>query len=297
MSELRRHVANSRFAPVAALPSRVRSVVRHDGRVLRESAVWLLRSREHTNYTYHLTDRNLRHLACWASLVSGVPVQEARSFIDEVLQDHDLRDRLRTGTAGSNRRGLADREIRYGRRVGWYALVRILRPRHVVETGTDKGLGSCVLAAALLRNGEGHLTTIDVNPSSGYLMDGLHSSVATRIVGDSVATLRRLGEPVDLFLHDSLHTFEHETAELEAVAPQLGLGARVLSDNAHGTDALMDWAERTGRSFLFFDERPSRHWYSGAGIGAAWAHWLERPTPSPLDAAWSSSDSEPGPRP
>ena len=39
----------------------------------------------------------------------------------------------------------------YGRRLGWYALVRALKPRTVVETGADKGLGSCVLAALRLR--------------------------------------------------------------------------------------------------------------------------------------------------
>ena len=44
---------------------------------------------------------------------------------------------------------------------------------------------------------------------------------------------------MDIFLHDSLHTFEHEAAELAAVGPRLTPNALVLSDNAHATDALM----------------------------------------------------------
>ena len=32
------------------------------------------------------------------------------------------------------------------------------------------------------------------------------------------------GRQVDLFLHDSLHTYDHETAELEAVLPHAGPG-------------------------------------------------------------------------
>jgi hypothetical protein len=74
---------------------------------------------------------------------------------------------------------------------------------------------------------------------------------------------------VDIFLHDSLHTFEHEAAELAAIGPRLTPTALVLSDNAHATDALMRWAEQSGRQFSFFREQPAEHWYPGSGIGAA----------------------------
>ncbi len=43
----------------------------------------------------------------------------------------------------------------------------------------------------------------------------------------------------------------------------------MLSDNSHASPSLPDWADRTGRRFVFFDERPAGHWYSGAGIGVA----------------------------
>ena len=267
---LRRRVARTRLAPVAAFPVRLAAVARYDARVVGRSLRWLGGSREHTNFTYDLTPRNLEHLAWWVSTITGAPVQEARGHIAEVLGDEDLRRHVRESTATSSRRGLADRTVRFGRRVGWYALVRGLRPQRVVETGTDKGLGSVVLAAALLRNGAGRLTTIDVNPESGYLIGGPYATVVDRVVGDSVEEIRRLEDGVDVFLHDSLHTFEHETAEFEAVERRLRSGAVVLSDNAHESDALSAWAERTGRRFSFFDERPSGHWYPGDGIGSAW---------------------------
>ena len=267
---LRRRVARTRWAPVVALPVRVSAVARHDARVLGRSARWLAASKEHTNFTYDLTPRNLEHLAWWISGITGGLVQDARGHIAEVLHDEDLRGHVREVTATSSRRGLADRTVRLGRRVGWYALVRALHPEHVVETGTDKGLGSVVLAAALLRNGTGRLTTIDVNPESGYLVTGRYGSVVDRLVGDSLAEIGRLDGAVDVFLHDSLHTFEYETAEFVAVEPRLREGAVVLSDNAHESDALSGWAERTGRTFSFFDERPAGHWYPGDGIGAAW---------------------------
>ena len=170
--------------------------------------------------------------------------RQSRRFIAEINDDGDLRAHVREATARSDRRGLADATVRLGRRVGWYALVRSLRPAHVIETGTDKGLGSVVLAAALLKNGHGRLTTIDLNPDSGYLIAGRYADVVDRVVGDSVEMLGASQDPVDVFLHDSLHTLEYETAELQAVRSRLTPEAVVLSDNAHMTDALSSWAER-----------------------------------------------------
>ena len=74
--------------------------------------------------------------------------------------------------------------------MGWYALVRALKPAHVVETGTDKGLGTVVLAAALRRNNRGQVTTIDTNPDSGYLIQGVYQPFVNRRMGDSLSVPR-----------------------------------------------------------------------------------------------------------
>lgn len=267
--ERRRRLASSPFAAVAALPMRAGRVVRHDARVLRLSARWLLRSREHTNLTYHLTRLNREQLAWFVALVAGIPAQQARGYLDELEHDADLRRHVAAATRASARRGLADGTVRYGRRLGWYALVRALRPAHVVETGTDKGLGSCVLAAALLRNGTGRLTTIDTNPDAGYLLLPPYRDVTDLRLGSSVEILPGLTPQVDLFLHDSDHSPGYERAELAAVERRLRPDALVLSDNADRTAELSTWAERRGRRFAYFAERPAEHWFAGGGIGAA----------------------------
>ncbi len=72
-----------------------------------------------------------------------------------------------------------------------------------------------------------------------------------------------------MFIHDSLHTYEHEMTEFRSVAPRLSPSATVLSDHARWSGALSDWAEATGRQFLFFSEAPSDMWHPGEGIGVA----------------------------
>ncbi|MEU5669733.1 class I SAM-dependent methyltransferase [Micromonospora sp. NPDC047753] len=273
--KLRRAVARTPLAPIAAFPKRLRTVARHDAKMLRRSARWLLTSREHHNYTYDLTSLSRNHLAWFVSVVCDIPVKQVRAYLGEIESDDGLRQHLLAAIAASDRRGLADKEIRYARRIGWYAIVRATRPTHVVETGVDKGLGSVVLASALLHNAqEGHpgrVTSLDINPEAGYLARvAPWSEVVDLVIGDSIASIGALDRPVDLFLHDSDHSRTHEKREFEAVEPKLAPGAILLTDNVTTTNVLAEHAERTGRRFLAYRETPANHWYPGDGIGVAW---------------------------
>jgi predicted O-methyltransferase YrrM len=273
--KLRRAIARTRLAPVAAFPKRLVAVARHDAKVLRTSARWLIASREHHNYTYELTKLSRSHLAWFVSVVCELPVKQVREYLAEIESDDALRQHISAASAGAARRGLADKQVRYARRIGWYAIVRARRPAHIVETGVDKGLGSCVLAAALLRNtAEGHpgrVSSIDINPEAGYLArTAPWSEVIDLVIGDSVESIGALDRPVDLFLHDSDHSRAYERREFDAVEPKLAPGAMLLTDNVTHTNVLAAHAERTGRRFLAFRETPANHWYPGDGIGVAW---------------------------
>ncbi len=270
MSLLRSRLLKGKTASAATFPIRAKDVGRHLGSEVMSGGKWLFRSREHTNYTYNLSPLNLEHLAWWVVNVSGATISDSRQWISECLNDSELQEDVLKLTRGSDRAGLADQDVRVSRRAGWYALIRALRPSFVVETGTDKGLGSVVIQSALLRNGHGSLLTVDINPESGYLLGGKYREGVEVVVGDSIPALTGLDRRVDFFIHDSDHSREHEVAEYLAIAPHLSENAIVLSDNSHVTDALPLWAEARGWSFLHFQERPIDHWYPGAGIGAAW---------------------------
>lgn len=269
MATLRQTLKRSSAAPILAMPRRVRDVAKAEAPRLAEIGSWLVRSRETTNFTYDLKPISREHLAWFVAEVAGKSVKEIRGYLGEVEHDEALRSHLRSATQSSDLRHFADLEPRYGRRIGWYAFIRALRPEHVVETGTDKGLGACVLAAALIANGSGRLTTIDIDDSSGYLIGGAYAKVTDRVIKDSLHILPSL-QGVGLFLHDSDHTQDHEESEFNAILPGLIPGGLVLSDNTHCSGRLPKWAEETGRHFAFFREDPAKHWYPGGGIGAAW---------------------------
>ena len=268
-SRVRHRLANSSAARGAAFPLRTLLVARYDAHVIGRSVDWLVRDRETTNFTYELDSLNRDQLAWFVAAVSGADVKQVRAWMQELEDDRGLFDHLTDRLSSGPRRGISPKEPRWARRLGWYALVRAKQPDCIIETGTHLGLGSCAIAAALLRNGHGRLTTIDIDPEAGYLIGGPWAEVIDRRTGDSTEVLAG-AEGVDMFLHDSLHTYDYETRELAAVESRLRDDAIILSDNAHDSSALSDWAERTGRQYLFFSEQPRNHWWPGDGIGAAW---------------------------
>jgi Methyltransferase domain len=175
------------------------------------------------------------------------PCQELEAF-DEVWRD-TLND-------------LAARELRVGRGAfgGWddgdarlvrfaWCFARHLRPRRVLETGVARGLTTRALLEALERNGDGHLWSIDLAP---FLEHDLRAETAAavprrlydrwtlvrgssrRVMPDLVAELG----PIDLFVHDSMHTTRNVRFELEQVWPALSPGGVVLIDDVEKNAAM-----------------------------------------------------------
>ena len=219
-SKLRRRMATSPIARGAAFPLRTMIVARYDAHLIGQSVDWLVHSRETHNFAYDLNSINRDQLCWFISAVTGAKIGQVRAWMQELDDDSHLTEHLTRRLSSNPRRRICATEPHWARRSGWYAIVRATQPDHVVETGTHLGLGSCVIAAALLRNGHGRLTTIDIDPEAGYLIGEPWASVIDRRIGDSIDMLGSLKD-VDMFLHDSLHTYDYESGELKAVEPNL----------------------------------------------------------------------------
>jgi predicted O-methyltransferase YrrM len=129
-----------------------------------------------------------------------------------------------------------------------YALVRIIKPRLVVETGVNRGLSSAAILTAMERNQIGELYSIDL-PTETRLTDGTIYKNTTEIgklvpqeirrrwhliLGDAKTELPKLLDEIktiDIFLHDSLHTEEHMMWEFQTAWPYIRDGGLLLSDD------------------------------------------------------------------
>lgn len=235
---------------------------------------WSQLDTELSNFNYELSALNRTHLAGFVSVVTKANPQEVESVFRELDGDDALREHLANSASGLEHP--RDTRVAYGRRLGWYAIIRLKKPRVVIETGVDEGTGSCVLCAALMRNAaEGHpgrYYGTEIRGDAGKLLADPYSKFGEVIHGDSITTLRAFEPGVDVFINDSDHSGEYEYREYQTIKTKLSPGAIVLGDNSHVTDSLYRFACETGRAFLFFRETPKDHWYPGAGIGCAFDH-------------------------
>lgn len=232
---------------------------------------WVFNSQEDANFTYKLTDRNLLYLAHTCSFITNLPVEKCQSYMAEIFDNQEIKKHVDELTLASGQRDLSDSSNEFGRRLGWYTLVRAMKPKVVVETGVDKGLGAVALTHALMKNKEegfeGQYYGTDINPKAGYLLSGKYKEFGKILYGDSLESLAKLNEKIDFFINDSDHSADYESKEYDLIESKLSEQAIILADNAHVTDRLAKFALRTGRKFLFFKEEPKDHWYPGAGIG------------------------------
>lgn len=167
-----------------------------------------------------------------------------------------------------------------------YGLVRALRPATIIETGTANGISTTYFLAALHRNGEGRLVSIDLPFSAGNAGELLPIVEGTSIgiydaspvpagkepgwvvpdelrapwelrLGDArallPAVLEEVGE-IQLFFHDSLHSREHMLFEFETAWPHLARGGVLVADDVFQRkhDALPAFARQVGRRFSTF---------------------------------------------
>lgn len=233
---------------------------------------WLFASRETTNLTYDLETMNRQFLAAFLAHVLHTPRAQVLAYFDEVAQDEDLLRYYRETREQSSFAFITDPDIRLGRRLLWYAAVRIMKPAVVVETGVDKGLGSLILCAALVRNaGEDHpgrYFGTDIKPDAGYLLGGKYAQVGTILYGDSIASLENFPDTIDLFISDSEHDPRYEAREYDTISGKLAAKFLVISDQ--GTSSLMNAADRQGWTFLTFRERSTGSVLQGTDFGVAY---------------------------
>jgi predicted O-methyltransferase YrrM len=113
-----------------------------------------------------------------------------------------------------------------------YAVVRALKPKVVVETGTHKGFSALMIAQALKENEVGHLYTIDRENhgvSAEFGAFGL-SDQATFIMLDSAMAIAGLAASIpkiDLLWLDADHGTQAVLAEVTAARRLLGSGSYV----------------------------------------------------------------------
>jgi Methyltransferase domain len=255
-------------------PARRARVLSHnwDGarRHPRLAIEYLREGYELDNFGYEIS--NADGLVPVIATTLGTPAPVVAGYLDECVRDTTLVADL---AARMSSRAGREIEPHFARRIGWYIAVRLEKPKLVVETGTHDGVGSALLLRALERNAEdgapGQLMSFDVEPTSGWLIQPWPRNW-TLVIGDTSRTLAEAlaGRTVDIFIHDSLHTIDHERLEFRAARHHAAARQVLITDNAHMTTVLREIARHEDASYEQFDEKLLQEtWFTGSSLGIA----------------------------
>lgn len=214
---------------------------------------------------------NVDDLAGWLAEAFSRDPTEVRTLISELEGDAALQGELarRLRLPGDRR------PVEFGYRLPWYVIARLAKPRLVVETGIQSGLGSMLILRALQRNAaegaSGELVSVDIAPRAGWLAQGSPSSPWRRLTGPSAPTLwaALAGRHVGMLVHDSPHTEEIQQAEFDFALAHADEQLVLVDASGGETPVLSDLCQRLGVAHHVFDEKPASGFYEGGGVGCA----------------------------
>jgi len=186
--------------------------------------------------------------------LSGSTTSQIRAFLGEPIQDRRFYEHLRSVEREFGETSSIGANLYAKRILMQYAVIRAVKPNCVLETGIANGVSSSYILLAMERNQKGALYSIDVNqglyiPSGkqlGWIIPMWLRERWTSHLGDARELLPLvLAElkSVDVFIHDSLHTYDHMKFEFDQAYPYIHNGGILIADDAVWNSAFAEFAD------------------------------------------------------
>jgi predicted O-methyltransferase YrrM len=128
-----------------------------------------------------------------------------------------------------------------------FALVRKTKPALVLETGVADGESTVAILSAMELNGHGELVSVDIAPNVGGLVSDservrwrLHILDASRVFQELTDLVAGL-PPIDIFFHDSDHSYHHQVTEMRLASHRMAPGGLVICDDSDSSFAFLDF--------------------------------------------------------
>ncbi|MGA8303156.1 MAG: class I SAM-dependent methyltransferase [Thermoplasmata archaeon] len=134
------------------------------------------------------------------------------------------------------------------------AFVRATKPTRMLETGVADGASTRVILDAMNTNRSGRLDSVDISPTAGALArtsPGVQrwnfTSLPRRGRARETRRIVQSLAPLDVFLHDSDHSYPWQAFEYRTAWDALAPGGWILSDDIDASYAFLDFARRHQR--------------------------------------------------
>ncbi|MBP1626362.1 MAG: hypothetical protein H6Q00_837 [Holophagaceae bacterium] len=268
LSRLKRLLTTTPSGRLLLMPHRAWLAIRSCSQPFFQIPRWLFSSREITSFTYTYEEMGAIEACHLVANITQTPFARVNSYRHEFMKDTELKEIVQARTANSAHRWTSDGDLRQGRHLLNYLLVRTMKPRTIVEAGVLKGLGALVSCRALSRNAaegsQGHYFGVDIHePERAFLFGPPEAARGELVHMDIAPFLRQSEEPIDLYIHDTIPADDHVQEIISALRPRLATGSIVMA--SWTTLLLLNSFEEVAQIFSF-SEKLSNHWYRGRSI-------------------------------
>jgi len=187
--------------------------------------------------------------------------KEIDSYFEELHKSKEWKDLLdnKVDYLASSKRGLSL----------LYSLIRKVKPNVILETGVQRGCTTLVFLMALKENKHGKLISIDYcqekpEEIAMYVPDYLRDRW-TFYKDKTCNILPTLNETIDIFFHDSLHTYDNMYFEYEWAWKHLKKEGLLMSHDIGANNAFFDFADNYAVDYYFLNFFSPAGGY-GAGV-------------------------------
>lgn len=216
----------------------------------------------------HVLEPSLRRLASSVSLQSMEGTEILKLVLREATSNgHSITDYTQIDSGGGFPTTLADHYARlYPRSFQMEKqhldllgeLIHLTHPSNIAETGVADGFSTRTILQALADNDFGQLTSFDVHKDVGSVIEPVLRKRWNLVIlpktgrRDFLSDKLALIHPLDIFVHDSDHSYSWQRMEFHLAFNRLRPGGLLISDDVDASYAFIDFVrEMHVPSFTF----------------------------------------------
>jgi predicted O-methyltransferase YrrM len=224
---------------------------------------------------YYLFGKFSEYLGC----------EDITQFIDEICNDQNIipafEEKVKNVDQFKTKKFNNIFDFRFFRLL-MYVITRVRKPTVFIETGVMHGLTSSFILEAIKKNQRGKLISIDYpsyfdlgpsnkdgyldtlppNKEPGWIISEENLKQWDLRIGKSIDVLPKLEMPdlpIDIFLHDSEHTYETMTFEMEFAWKNMSPNGILIVDNIDNNDSFYDFCKNKQRTPLLLSTPDNSH--------------------------------------
>ena len=225
---------------------------------------WFFFGQDISNFTYEI--ENYNELIHTCHTITSVPFEELQKILEEINFNNEEFKKFFSEDFYKK----YEKKNIFGRRLVWYILVRALKPELVIESGIDRGLGSCLLIYAQYKNScetkenfEYIGTDIVKKNQFCFNLKNNKFNKFKFIFDDTLNFLSTFNDKKKIiYISDAEHNFDFELKEFNEIKKNLATNSLLISDNNSGS--LSQFSITNKKKLTYFNEKSKNFWYKGA---------------------------------